>query len=384
VRHVRMLGLCLMALLAMAATTAVVASPALASCNEECKAQKEKEKQEAKEQKEREKEEAKAQKEKEKEEVKAQKLKEKEEAQEQKALETGVGDPWGRENYKAFQACPWELYEPGKSKEEQKSITDCFVGVTLGGKQGGFFEYGNIKVPLDKAIKLQGGFRGLGENVEVVPAKEGYETLEAPELPVEGGISVITPLIQEEAEWPQALKEGFQEALKNHETNMSVKIEMAGTECFTVPGCLDSENILYEEGVAFRLPLKVTVASPFLEKLGGGPCQIGSDENPIHVNLTSAEAGTAGSLNFSKDFNIIFLQNSRLVDTGWHIPKASGASGCGGPYESYVDEAINLALEVVSDGDYEESWKTGIVVLKGDLHDGSAGAVAKRGEKGEL
>ncbi len=47
-RRVRMLGLCLMALLVMAAATAVVASPALASCNEECKHAKKHEKEVAK------------------------------------------------------------------------------------------------------------------------------------------------------------------------------------------------------------------------------------------------------------------------------------------------------------------------------------------------
>ena len=58
-RNVRMLALCLMAIFALSVTTAVIAAPAQAACNTECKEQKEKEKQEAKEQKEKEKEEAK-------------------------------------------------------------------------------------------------------------------------------------------------------------------------------------------------------------------------------------------------------------------------------------------------------------------------------------
>ena len=39
-RHVRMLGLCLVAVFAMSATTLVVASPAFANCNSECKQHK--------------------------------------------------------------------------------------------------------------------------------------------------------------------------------------------------------------------------------------------------------------------------------------------------------------------------------------------------------
>jgi hypothetical protein len=360
VRHVRMLGLCLMALLAMAATTAVVASPALASCNEECKAQKEKEKQEAKEQK----------------------AEAKEEALEQKDLEKGVGDPWGVNNFKAYKYCPWEEWEPGVF--EQKKITYCFNGITLGGKHGGFFEYGHIKVPLSKSVRLQGGFKGNGEEIEVLPAANGGETLEAPPLPVEGGIKVITPLIQQEAEWPQALKEAFKEAEKNGEKAIDVKIEMAGNECYEVPGCLDTENIIIEEGTAFKLPLKVKVTGPFLEKLGGGSCEIGSDTNPIHINLTTEDEGTAGELEFNETFTNIFLQGSRLVDFGWHISKASGATGCGGSYESYVDKALNLALEVESPEGYEIYWRGGIVVLQGDLHTGSVKVAGPLGEKGEL
>jgi len=395
VRHVRMLGLCLMALLAMAATTAVVASPALASCNEECHKLKEEEKQKAKEQREKEKEEAKKQKEREKEEAKKQEKLEEEAANEQPALETGVGDPWGASRWGAFQHCPWQLFNEhagetveGANGEQLPYITDCINGVTLGGKKGGYFEYGTVKVPLSKSIKLQAGATGEGEEVILYPAANGGETLEAPPMPVDGGISVITPLIQKQAKWPEALQKGFKEALKNGEKAIDVKIEMAGGECFVAkkPGCVDTEDILIEEGYAFKLPLKVTVTGPFLEKLGGGPCEIGSDEHPIEITLTTSGIGHAGPIEFNEEFTHVFLRDSRLVDYGWHISVASGAKGCGGEYESYVDEALNLALEVEypGTGGVERTEKTGIVVLEGDLHDGQAEAVAIKGEKGEL
>ncbi len=355
-RHVRMLGLCLVAMLAMSATALVVASPALAGgCNEECKAQKKKEKTEAKEKK-----------------------------QEEKALETGIGDPWGKSNYRAFKACPWEEYKEWSNIEPNMGITDCVLGITLGGKQGGFFEYGKIRVPLSKAVKLQGGFRGSGATIQVVAPREGYEPLEAPPLPVEGGLKVISPVIQEEANWPEALKESYKTALMNGEKGIDVKIEMAGEECLTVPGCLDTTHILEEKGVAFRLPLKVKVTAPWLETLGAQPCYIGSDENPIHINLTTEGDGSAGDgVKFNEEFTISYLANSKLVDTGWHIPKVSGAS-CGGEYASYLDKALNIALQVEGADGYEFTEKTGIVVLKGDLHDGIAEAVAEAAERGEV
>jgi hypothetical protein len=131
--------------------------------------------------------------------------------------------------------------------------------------------------------------------------------------------------------------------------------------------------------VAFRLPLKVKVTSPWLEKLGGGPCLIGSDENPIHINLTTAGGGRSGELLFNEEFTNLDLKNTKLVDLGWHITPASGPKGCGGEYETYVDDALSRALEV------QNASRTGIVVLQGNTHDAAASAVLSEGfASGEL
>ena len=281
-------------------------------------------------------------------------------------------DPYTQETWGQYKACPYE--------EPIENVTDCFAGITAGGGNGGFFEYGHIKVKLNKSIKLQGGFKGGGSHIEVVPATHGYETLESPELSVQKGIKVITPLIQEEAKWPQALKEGFKQAAKNKESAINVKIEMAGNECFEVPGCLDTENILFEEGTAFRLALKVKVTGPFLEKLGGGPCMIGSDEHPIHINLETGGSGRAGNFSANEEFTNLFFSQTKLVDTGWHISKESGATGCGGPeYEPYVDKALNIALEVEFPEGFEISWKKGVVILQGNTHDAAKNGVTSEG-----
>lgn len=363
-RHVRMLGLCLIAIFAMSATAVVVASPAYASCNAECKEQKEKEKEAAKKLKEEEKAAAK----KAKEEEKEAKIREQREA-------SGVGDPWGRNDFHAYKHCPYNDYP---------ELTDCFTGITLGGKDGGYFEYGTVKVPLSKSIKLQGGYKGAGSEIEISPDKLGGETLEAPELPVTGGIAVITEEIQQEAKWPQELKDAFSAAKKEKATAMNVKIELAGNELYEIPGSLDTENILFEEGIAFKLPLKVKITGPFLEKLGSGPCFVGSDEHPIHVNLTSEGVGSAGVLSFSDDFTNVFLAGSKLVDLGWHIPVVSGAHGCGGAFESYVNKAINLALQIETGGESEFTTRKGIVVLKGDLHDGAMSITKEHAEEGKV
>ncbi len=280
-------------------------------------------------------------------------------------------DPFNVNTWGQYKYCPYE--------EPQSNITDCFAGITAGGSNGGFFEYGKVKVKLNKSIYLHSGFKGSGPEIEVVPAVHGGETLEAPELKVTGGIGLFSKALQEQQEWPAALTESWKEAKKNKENAVNVKIEMAGNECFEVQGCLDTENILLEEGVAFRLPLKVKVTSPWLEKLGGGPCYIGSDEHPIHINLTTESSGSAGTLKFAPNFYQLELHESRLVDTKWHIEEASAPKGCGGAYESYVDKSLERLLEM-------NGSRTGIVVLKGDLHDATnAGDILEEGERtGEL
>ncbi len=339
-RHLRMVGLCLIAVFALSAT-AVVVSPAYASCNTECKETKEKEKAAAKLAKE---------------EAKEAILREKRKA-------TGVGDPWGVNDFTAYEHCPYT----------SEAVENCFTGVTIGGKKGGFFQKGSVKVNLSKSIVLQGGFDGENAETKALPPV-GAESLEAPPLPVEDGISVIE---KQEPEWPQGLKEAYNAAKKNKETEIDAKIEMAGNACFEEVGCLDTQNILLETGIAFKLPLKVKLTGPFLEKLGGGPCYIGSDEHPIQINLTTSGAGSAGSVVFNHEFTNLFTVQSRLVDVGWTIEEESGAKGCGGEYESIIDKDLNGALQV-------EAGKTGIVVLTGDLHDANTFNVNAEAEKGKV
>jgi hypothetical protein len=284
-------------------------------------------------------------------------------------------DPYTAETYSQYKYCPYENPE----------VTDCFVGRTAGGAKGGFFKYGGITVKLNKPIVLQGGgfndenAPGASEGGSKIVQVTGGETLEAPELKVSGGLGVITKSIQEQAEWPQALRESFKEARKNHEGNVNIKIELAGgNQLFEDPNGLSTEHIINETGIAFKLPLKVRVISPWLEKLGGGPCMIGNDASPVMQNLTSEGAGTWGTaLKWSKDFTNVEIQNSTLVDTGWHIEEASRPSGCGGEYESQVDEALNRVLGT-------NPAKTGITVLQGNLHDAGSAKVKELAEKGEL
>jgi hypothetical protein len=256
------------------------------------------------------------------------------------------------------------------------AVEYCYLGQTSGGSKGGFFELGKMTVKLAKPITIQGGLSGEGETVNVFPATNGYQTLESPELKVGGGLNVVTPKIQEEAGWPEALKQSFKEAKKNKETGLNVKIELAGgNRLYETPGSISTQNLLEANGPAFTLPLKVRMISPWLEKLGGGPCEIGSEENPVTQYLTSAKPGHPGTFFEAFEFNIAGFKESRLVDLGWSVEPASDANGCGsGEDEAYVNAAINKVLELPG--------QVGITVLTGNLY--SANTVTVREHEAEV
>jgi hypothetical protein len=279
-------------------------------------------------------------------------------------------DPYTVDTHGQFAHCPYQNTE----------LTDCFFGRTAGGKSGGFFRYGSVEVKLNKPIVIQGGFKGEGAAIEVMAPTDGAKLLESPAEPIVKGLKVITPKIQQEAEWPEALKQSFKEALRNGEGKASVVIESAGDECTTVPGCLDTESLLTEtkEPPAFKLALKARVVNSWLEKLGGGPCLIGSDEHPIKQNLNTAGVGRpAESITFNEEFTILFVKNTGLTDDGWTISPEQGATGCGGEYEEYVNKALNRALAVGF------PKKSGFTLLEGDLFDGSAEAIRFYHEQGD-
>ena len=260
---------------------------------------------------------------------------------------------------------------------EDTEVNVCFVGITNGGANGGFFQIGSARVPLNKPITIQGGLSGAG-NAFVVPPANGKETLEAPLLKVFKGIKLITPTIEQLAEWPEELKQAFKEAGKNKETELTVKIEVAGEELYKIPHAVDEDNLAFEEGTAFILPLKVSLHNTFLEKLGGGPCEFGNDEHPIYQNLTTEpeKSGTGGNADFFREGTLLGIHGTRLTDISWEVPEGGQASGCGGAYEAYVDKAIDYVL-LGNDYEQHEYWEHGVTILTGSLWQQSRVAVEK-------
>ncbi|HTZ86521.1 MAG TPA: hypothetical protein VMB05_07620 [Solirubrobacteraceae bacterium] len=326
-------------------------------------------------------------------------------------------DPYSVNTWAQYKYCPFN-----NAEWQAAFYHECYVGRTSGGANGGYFQLGNVTVKLNKPIILHGGFidRSFAEekeineerkeceanpsyspecevaekapegfakywyykigNLKVIPAENGGETLEAPELKVPKGLKLVTPKIQENQDWPAELKAAFKEATKNHEAGLNVKIEVAGNSLFEKWGGLNTSRILLEQGPAFVLPLKVRLINPWLEKLGGGPCELGNDAHPIIQNLSSEPPGRAAErygISFNEEFTQTGIKGSRLADLNWPVPPGAEATGCGGSYESYVDGAINEVLELPR--------AHGITVLQGDLFTAVGEVTLEEGEKtGEL
>ncbi|HTZ63358.1 MAG TPA: hypothetical protein VMB51_04585 [Solirubrobacteraceae bacterium] len=296
---------------------------------------------------------------------------------------------------KIFGDCPSHNPEAVKIDEEYyeggSEEIICFTGITSGGKEGGHFTVGAVTVPLSKKITLHGAaafiFEGNGGEGKIHAAEDG-KTLEAPPLAIPKGAKLITPQIMEEAEWPESLKQIYNEKKAKKELGLSATIEVAGgNQIYENRDGLSTENLLFEEGTAFILPLKVKVSGPLLYKLqkGADTCTIGTDEHPVVQHLTTGESvapppyeantqhGSSGELNFSSEFRVIEITNNTLVDSTW--PVEIGAEGCGGSYESYVNKAMDILLKLPSPAGASTTE------LKGNLYSGNFLAVKQSKER---
>jgi hypothetical protein len=291
------------------------------------------------------------------------------------ALANNKEEKRAAKNWDVFKNCPYN--SPG--------VELCTFGTTYRGAKGGFYTIGSAKVALSDVV-IQAGMHENSEGLlELVGPTDGAKALESPSEPVTGGLKLITPAIQQEAEWPEALKEVFKEAQKNHESKLDAQIEVGGGDVlYETPGALDTTNLIFEEGPALKLPVKIKLESPFLEKLGGGPCVIGNETTPIWQELTSEPKvnGTAGSLEILYEGDEVVLKGGRLGADGWSIPQAADAQGCGGAYESYVNRAIDLT---VGQGYNNEAYESkGLTLLSGELYESVSQTTKEYLEEGKI
>ena len=255
-------------------------------------------------------------------------------------------------NFAPFKQCP--LSNP--------VVELCTIAETTSGE----FDVGKRSVPINKTITLQGGLHENEKGELEFHAAENGETLSKTALYVPGGLfNIVAP------EWlNKEAKEKFEKAINEGITGVTATTELAKPASYIK---LNTTNLIFEEGVALQLPIKVKLGNVFL----GSECYVGSEASPIILNLTTGTTsppapnkpikGSAGALEILEGGALVRLSGGSLVDNAWAAP---GAHGCGGHLlEGVVDEAVNAELGLPAAAGHNTA------ILNGKLEEAAAEAV---------
>jgi hypothetical protein len=224
-------------------------------------------------------------------------------------------------------------------------VLKCIHSTTVGGK----IILGKKTVPIVNPVTLQGGLSEGNEENEFVSNFYGAtngETLSKTPQPVPGGLSGLVNCKEITLGW---LKSSCEAVFENGLTGVNTTLELAKPASEIK---ISEVNLLFEEGTALKLPVKIHLENPLL----GSTCYIGSSSSPIIWNLTSGTTsppapnkpikGSQGKLEFRENFEILHTTGTELVDNSWAAP---GATGCGGfPAEYILDPIINASVGVPS------------------------------------
>lgn len=239
------------------------------------------------------------------------------------------------------------------------AVNLCFYALSSGGE----FHVGTTTVPIVHIITLQGGsILNEETGAETFVAAANGETLSKTPQPVPGGLlGIIAP-----EGWPTWLKNIFNEFINNGITGVTETTELVGT-----PG-ISRANLLFQEGTALELPVRVKLNNAFL----GSSCYIGSAAHPIVQHLTSGTtsppppntpiSGTVGELEFKDEFTLVVIKNNSIVDNSYAAP---AAEGCGGIFSFLVDPAVDAKLGLPSAAGHNTTR------LNGTLYNATAEAV---------
>jgi hypothetical protein len=194
-------------------------------------------------------------------------------------------------------------------------------------------------VPIEKAIVLQGGLNEVSSGeFQMVAAKDGNTLSKSPQK-VPGGLSGLVKC-NEISNFIERV--ACEVTFENGLTGVTATTELAKPASSVT---LNFLNYVSASGTALSLPIKVHLENPLL----GSSCFVGTNSNPIIVNLTT---GTSGAVTGSPgeqvergEGQILDLEHSSLVNNVFSAP---GANGCGGLFSFLIDPIINNRLGLPS------------------------------------
>jgi hypothetical protein len=228
---------------------------------------------------------------------------------------------------------------------------------------GGEFTIGTKTVPVNKTITLQGGsILNEETGAETFVAASNGETLSKTPLTVPGGLFGI----KAPEWWSKEAQEWFNKLINEGLTGVTVTAELVGN-----PG-ISRTNLLFQEGVALSLPVKLHLNNAIL----GSNCYVGSKSNPVTFNLTTGTTsppapnkpitGAVGELEFKDEFTLVIIKGNKVVDNAFSVP---GAEGCGGSFHSIIDPLVDALLGVPAAAGHNTA------ILEGSLQNATAEAV---------
>jgi hypothetical protein len=234
-------------------------------------------------------------------------------------------------------------------------LNDCVYSLT----NGGSFALGKKVVPLKNPVTLQGGYEGASNEIKFFGAEDGNTLSKTPQ-PVPGGLLGITA----PSWWPKSLQEWFNERVSKGFTGVTATVELAGpTKGFLPNVKLSTENLIFGEGTALGLPVKIHLENSIL----GGNCYIGSDSSPIQIDFTTGTSGklkgNPGSVSFNEEFTLTTVSGGKLVNNVFTAP---GATGCGGIFSVFVDPLVNSVIGLPAGSSVNSA------ILEGKIQDAAA------------
>jgi hypothetical protein len=205
-------------------------------------------------------------------------------------------------------------------------------------------------VPIEKTIVLQGGITNFGTSTEHFVGALNGETLSKTPENVPGGLAGLINCTEIKGS-------GLLEILARTTCKTTFENGVTGVTAVTElakPASeigISTENLENREGTALSLPVKVHLENPLL----GSSCYIGSNSNPMTLNLTTGTtsppepnkpiSGKVGVVTGHDEFNLLEVENNTLVDNAFAAPEATG---CGGLLAIVLNPIVNVKLGLPS------------------------------------
>jgi hypothetical protein len=250
------------------------------------------------------------------------------------------------------------------------SVEECIVAHTSAGE----FVVGKKTVPIRNTITLQGGtIENLKTGELTFVGAEDGNTLSKTPQPVPGGLLGLINCNEIKGEgFLEKLARGTCEAIfENKTTGVTATTELAAPASQIG---ISTTNLLFGEGVALSLPVKVKLDNPLL----GASCYIGSNAKPVVIELTTGTTnppppnkpikGSPGELEIKEEGSLVIVKNNSLVNNSFAAPKSEG---CGGLLSFLIGPIIDAKLGLPAAAGLNTA------ILKGTLEQAAAASVRK-------